>query len=130
MRGGGLRGAFFSGCYDPSSLFRQRAQRDAEPSSPRSQRIVEHTSAMSFPLCFRHRVLACRIPIPLRVQTGLVLGNSRTRLVVAGISRGSVLPSKAQACFMGSLQTLASLVLKSPPPLVFGFQRTVFPISI
>ena len=85
---------------------------------------------MSFSICYRDRDMAYLIAVLLRVQTGLVLGNSRTRLVVAGISRGSVLPSKAQACFMGSLQTLASLVLKSHPPLVFGFQRTVFPISI
>ena len=84
---------------------------------------------MSFAICYRDRDLACLFPVPVRLQTRLALGNSRTRLVVAGVDRGFVLSSKPQACFVGSLQTLASLVLKSQTP-VFGFQRTVFRISI
>jgi hypothetical protein len=58
---------------------------------------------MSFAICYRDRNLACLLAVPLRVQAGLVLGNSRTRLVVAGVGWGSLLSSKAQACFVGRL---------------------------
>jgi len=42
----------------------------------------------------------------------MVLGNSGARLVVAGTGWNSELSSKAQACFMGKLQTLACVALK------------------
>ena len=67
---------------------------------------------MPFTICYRDRDLACLLAVPLRVQARLVLGNSRTRQVVAGVGWGPVLFSKPQTCFVGSLQTLASLVLK------------------
>ena len=68
---------------------------------------------MSFTICYRDRDLACLLPVPLRVQTGMVLGDSRTAVVVAGTGWNPVLSEKAPRRFMGSLQTVASLVLKS-----------------
>src|SRR5213593_1813873 len=68
---------------------------------------------MSFSLRTSDGCLARFLPVPLCLQARLVLGNSRTCLVVAGVGWGSVLSEKAPRRFMGSLQTLASLVLKS-----------------
>lgn len=67
---------------------------------------------MSFTICYRDRDLACLLAIPLRVQTGLVLGNSRTAVVVASTGWDPILSEKTPRRFVGRLQTLASLVLK------------------
>ena len=67
---------------------------------------------MSFPVRNRNSWLARFLAISLCLQTRLVVGDSRTGVVVAGVSWNSVLPWKTQACFMGELQTVACVALK------------------
>jgi hypothetical protein len=55
--------------------------------------------------------------VPVCLQTRLVVGHSGTQLVVAGAGWTSVLCSKAQACFMERLQTLAATALEVPEEL-------------
>ena len=81
-------------------------------SSPRAQRIVEHCNAMSFPFCSRNSWLARFLAVSLCLQTRLVMGHSRTSVVVPGAGWDSLLSSKTQACFMGGLQTLACVALE------------------
>ena len=72
---------------------------------------------MSFSVCSRNRWLARFLAVSLRLQTRMVLGSSRTVLVGAHPNWNSLLSSKAQACFMGELPTLASFALEVPEEL-------------
>ena len=67
---------------------------------------------MSFSVCIGRSYLARFLPVSLCLQARLVLGNPRAHLVVSGVGWNSVLSSKAHACFMGKLQTLARVALK------------------
>ncbi len=69
----------------------------------------------AFPVCTWHPYLARFLPVSLCLQTRLVLGDSRTHLVVSGTGWNSVLSSKAQACFVGGLQTLAGFAVEDVP---------------
>ena len=69
---------------------------------------------MSFPIFNWNDCLARFLAVSLRVETRLVMGHSRTIVVGPGAGRHSVLSSKAQACFMDELQTLAEFVLNFP----------------
>ena len=68
---------------------------------------------MSFPFCSRNRCLARFLPVPVCLQTRVVVGRSRTGVVGARISWNSVLSSKPQACFMGWLQSLAPTAVET-----------------
>ena len=67
---------------------------------------------MSFSVCIGRFYLAPFLPVSLCLQARLVLVNSGAHLVVSGPGWNSVLSSKAQACFMGKLQTLAPTALE------------------
>ncbi len=89
-------------------------QRTDEYPETLAQTVLEHSDAMSFSVCSRNSRLARFLAVSLRVETRLVMGHSRTALVVAGGGWNSVLSSKAHACFMDELQTLAEFVLNFP----------------
>src|SRR5438093_11201734 len=74
--------------------------------------LFPYTTLFRSPFRSRNRCLARFLAVSLCLQTRLVVGHSRTRLVVAGAGWNSVLCSKAQACFMERLQTLARVALK------------------
>jgi len=74
---------------------------------------MEHSDAMSFPVCAWPHYLACFFPVSLCLQTRLVLDDSRTVVVVAGGGGNSVLSEDAQRAFVGGLQTLAPLAVSS-----------------
>jgi len=52
--------------------------------------------------------MACVFPVPLRGQARVVVDNSGTCVVVAGVGGNSVLSGKAPRGFLEELQTLAS----------------------
>ena len=72
---------------------------------------MEHADAMPLALYTWYDRLARFLAVSLCLQTWVVVGHSRTGVVVAGVSWNSLLPSKAQACFVGGLPTLAAFAV-------------------
>ena len=66
---------------------------------------------MSLSVRSRNRWLSRFLAVSLCLQTWVVVGASRTFMVVAGAGWNSALSSKAQPCFMGGLQTLVEFAL-------------------
>ena len=68
---------------------------------------------MPVSICSWNSDLAHFFAVSLCLQARVVLGNPGTQLVAPDISGNSLLSSKAQACLVGQLQTLARVAINS-----------------
>jgi hypothetical protein len=66
---------------------------------------------MPFAVCSWDSGVSCVLAVSVCLQTGVVLGDSRTHLVVQGADRNSGLSSKTQTRLLGQLQTLVEFAL-------------------
>jgi hypothetical protein len=75
-------------------------------------RAVPRVMTVSVIITTRDRATDLQRTCDVVLQLRLVVGHWGTQLVVSGTGWNSVLSSKAHACFMGRLQTLACTALK------------------